>query len=85
MDDTRKSLERIENKLDIIDSRLDRVDVRLAKYNTELEFHIARTNQIEDDLLPIVSHVEQIRGGLKVLSIIGSLLLLAATLYRIVR
>lgn len=78
-------LDRIEAKIDKLDSRLDGVDVRLQKYNSELEFHIARTNQIEDDLLPIVSHVEQIRGAIKLLSIIGSLLLLAATLYRIVR
>lgn len=78
-------LDRIEAKIDKLDLRLDNVDVRLAKYNSELEFHIARTNQIEDDLLPIVSHVEQIRGAVKLLSIVGSLLLLAATLYRIVR
>jgi hypothetical protein len=56
------------------------VDVRLAKYNTELEFHIARTNQIEDDLLPVVQHVEQIRGAVKLAGAIAAFAAFAATL-----
>ena len=71
MDDT-NPLSRIESKIDRLDERLDKVDVRLAKYNSELEFHIARTNQIEDDLLPIVVHVEQIRGAAKLVGIVAA-------------
>lgn len=76
-------LERVDTKLDKLDGRLDKVDVRLAKYNTELEFHIARTNQIEDDLLPIVRHVEQIRGAVKLIAIISAAVGLAVTIYSI--
>lgn len=65
-------LDRIEAKIDKLDSRLDVVDVRLAKYNSELEFHVARTNQIEDELLPIVKHVEQVRGAAIFASIIAA-------------
>lgn len=54
---------KMDSKLDVLDERLDSIDVRLAKYNAELEFHIARTNQIEDELAPIVKHVEQVRGA----------------------
>lgn len=73
-------LDRIESKLDVLDSRLDSVDVKLAKYNSELEFHIARTNQIEDDLLPIVQHVEQIRGAAKLIAFFVALLGVIATI-----
>lgn len=78
-------LEKVDSKLDKVESRLDSVDVRLAKYNSELEFHIARTNQIEDDLLPIVQHVEQIRGAAKLLGLIGALIGVAATIYGMYR
>jgi archaellum component FlaC len=73
MDDTDSKLNRIETKIDRLDNRLDNVDVRLAKYNSELEFHIARTNQIEDDLMPIVNHVEQIRGAAKLIAFLAAL------------
>lgn len=66
-------LSRIEAKLDGLDRRLDKVDVRLAKYNAELEFHVARTTQLEDELLPIVKHVEQVRGAGKFLALIASI------------
>lgn len=74
-----KNLERIESKLDIIDGRLNAIDVRLAKYNSELEFHVARTNQVEDELLPVVKHVEQVRGAVKLaVWLVGTLLAVCA-------
>lgn len=78
-------LERVDTKIDKLDTRLDKVDVRLAKYNAELEFHIARTNQIEDDLLPIVQHVEQIRGAAKLVALVVACIGLAATIYGLFR
>lgn len=54
---SKEQLDRIETKLDKLDTRLDKVDVRLAKYNSELEFHVARVTQVEDELLPIAQHV----------------------------
>lgn len=74
-------LERVDSKLDKVSDRLDKVDVHLAKYNKELEFHIARTNQIEDTLVPIATHVEQVKGALKLAGVVGSILLIAATIY----
>jgi septation ring formation regulator EzrA len=58
-------LERIESKVDKLDERLDKVDVHMAKYNLELEFHVSRVTQVEDELLPIARHVEQLRGAFK--------------------
>ena len=67
-------LDKIDAKLDKVDNRLNDVDVRLAKYNAELEFHIARTNQIEDALMPVVTHVEQLRGATKLVGIVAAAL-----------
>lgn len=79
MSNDKSQLDRIESKVDQLDARLNAVDVHLAKYNTELEFHVARTNQIEDELLPVVKHVEQIRGALKLAGwLIGTLVAVAA-------
>lgn len=74
-------LERIDSKLDKVDSRLDKVDVQLAEYNLQLEYHIARTDQIEDDLLPIVRHVEQIRGMSKLIAAFMALVGVIATVW----
>lgn len=71
--DDQNTLSRIETKIDRLDMRLDKVDVRLAKYNAELEFHVARTNQIEDELMPIATHVEQIRGAAKLIGFLAAL------------
>lgn len=60
--------DRLYDKLDKIDDKLASIDTRLAKYNTELEFHIARTNQIEDTLVPIVEHIQQVQGAGKLLT-----------------
>lgn len=59
--------DRLYKQLDRMESRLDSVDVRLAKYNSELEFHVSRTTQLEDELVPIVKHVEQMRGAGKLI------------------
>lgn len=64
MDDSR----RIHDKLDKIDDKLASIDTRLAKYNAELEFHIARTNQIEDTLVPVVEHIQQVQGAAKLVA-----------------
>lgn len=77
--DDQQQLSRIESKIDRLDERLDNVDVRLAKYNAELEFHIARTNQIEDDLLPVAQHVQQVNAGIKLLAAIAAIVGFAIT------
>jgi len=59
---SKEQLDRIETKVDKLDNRLDKVDVRLAKYNSELEFHVARVTQVEDELLPIAQHVLRLQG-----------------------
>lgn len=82
MDEFKRSLDKIENKIDRLDSkvetkvdkldgRLDKIDLRLAKYNAELEFHIARTTQIEDTLLPIGKHVNRMQGAFQLVVLLS--------------
>jgi uncharacterized membrane-anchored protein YhcB (DUF1043 family) len=78
---SKDQLDRIESKVDKLDIRLDKVDVRLAKYNAELEFHVARVTQVEDELLPIAKHVEQLRGALKFAAWTIATILVVAGLY----
>jgi len=75
-------LERIDGKLDKVDARLNAMVIRLAKYNAELEFHIARTNQIEDLVIP---HIQQVRGAGKLIAIIAAAITLAATIYGVLK
>lgn len=74
-------LDRIESKLDKLDQRLDDVDVRLAKYNSELEFHVARVTQVEDELLPIAKHVEQFRGAFKLAAVLAGFVMTIIGMY----
>lgn len=62
---------KLYDKLENIENKLYSIDARLAKYNAELEFHIARTNQIEDTLVPIVEHIQQVQGAGKLLTWAG--------------
>lgn len=79
---SKDQLDRIETKVDRLDSRLDKVDVRLAKYNAELEFHVARVTQVEDELLPIARHVEQLRGALRFAAwLLATIIAVAAVLW----
>lgn len=58
---------KLHEKIDKLDSRLDGIDIHLAKYNKDLEFHISRTNLLEDQVLPLVRAHEQWRGAGKLL------------------
>lgn len=78
MKDLKNQLERIESKVDKLDERLDKVDIHMAKYNSELEFHVSRVTQVEDELLPIAKHSEQLRGALKLIGwLLGAALTIA--------
>lgn len=63
----KEDLQKIDQKLDKLDDRLDAVDKHLAVYNEQLEYHIKRTNLLEQDLAPIKKHVIQVQGITKFL------------------
>ena len=81
MKDLKEQLNRIEIKVDGLDSRLDAMDVRFAKYNSELEFHVSRVTQVEDDLLPIAKHVLQIQGAARFAAWLTATIIAIAAIY----
>ena len=59
-----KDLEKIDRKLEKIDQRIDSIDKHLAVYNSELKFHIKRTDMLEQELKPIKSSLIKAQGAL---------------------
>ena len=51
-----KELEKIENKLEKIDERIDNIDKHLAVYNSQLRFHIKRTDMLEEEIYRVASY-----------------------------
>ena len=47
-----KELDKIDRKLEKIDERIDSIDKHLAVYNSQLRFHIKRTDMLEEELKP---------------------------------
>ena len=72
-----KELEKIDRKLDKIDERIDKIDKHLAVYNSQLRFHIKRTEILEKSVEPLKAHLIKTQG---VLTFIG----VAATVITIV-
>ena len=81
MDDIKKQLTKISEKLETIDGRINTIDVTLAKQHVSLDEHIRRTEILESKLEPIDTHVKMVNGALK---LIGGLALLAS-IYRYIK
>jgi hypothetical protein len=48
-----QQLDKLVEKHDKLDERLHSIDKQLNKYNSELEFHVARTNELQDLVVPV--------------------------------
>jgi hypothetical protein len=64
-------IEKLSLKLDKIDEPIDSIDKSLAVYNSQLKFHIKRTDLIEEELKPLKSSFFKIQGVLAFLGILG--------------
>lgn len=60
-------------KLDKIEAHLGNQEVHLGKLTVSVEEHIKRTNLLEDQIKPVLSHVHEMRGAIKVLSILATI------------
>jgi len=73
MDD---KLERIENKLDKVVDQIGEINATTAKQQVSLDYHIKRTDLLEEKLKPVEDHVAlvgsffRLIGGLSVVSLI---------------
>jgi hypothetical protein len=63
-----------------LNERLHAIDKTLGLNTQHLADHMKRTQQIEDQLLPVVKHVEQVRGAGKLLALMA-LIATIATLF----
>lgn len=70
-------IEKINQKLDKIDQRIDSIDKNLAVYNTELKFHVKRTNMLEEEIKPIKSSLIKAQGALCFIGIIATVVSVA--------
>lgn len=52
-DDISGRLDKLIEKHDGLSGQLHSIDKRLEKYNAELEFHVARTNELQDMVVPV--------------------------------
>ena len=72
-----KEIEKINQKLDKIDQRIDNIDKHLAVYNSELKFHIKRTDMLEQELKPIKSSLVKAQGALCFIGILATVVSVA--------
>ena len=72
-----KDLDKIENKLEKIDERIDSIDKHLAVYNSQLRFHIKRTDMLEEELKPLKSSLIKAQGALCFIGILATIVSVA--------
>lgn len=70
MDDRLKN---IEKNISHIKITLVKIDKTLALNTKELEEHMRRTALLEEEVRPVVKHVEQVRGAGKLLAILATI------------
>ncbi|MCK9370539.1 hypothetical protein M0R04_11565 [Candidatus Dojkabacteria bacterium] len=87
MDD--KHLNRLHDKLDGLDDRLNNIDKSLEKAVISLEYHIKRTDLLEDslnklslDLKPLENHVTYVNNIIKFLGALGAITAFAVGIYK---
>jgi|TARA_R100001480_G_scaffold78896_2_gene88604 chromosome segregation ATPase len=68
-----KELEKIENKLEKIDERIDNIDKHLAVYNSQLRFHIKRTDMLEEEMKPLKSSMVKAQGAMMFIGLLATI------------
>ena len=76
-----KELEKLNQKLDKIDQRIDSIDKHLAVYNSELKFHIKRTDMLETEVKPLKIHLHRVHGVLTFIGVLATIVTVAVTIY----
>ncbi len=78
-------MERIDEKLDRIDQRLDDIEKNLAVNNTLLEYHIKRTDMLEEEVKPLKGHVLKAQGVLVFIGVLSTLVAVAVSVLNIIK
>ena len=67
-----KELDKIDRKLEKIDERIDSIDKHLAVYNSQLRFHIKRTDMLEEELKPLKSSLIKAQGAIMFIGLLST-------------
>ena len=77
-EDRQSTISRIFEKLEKIETHIISIDTTLAKQHMSLEEHMRRTLQLENEMSPVVKHVEQVRGAGMLLGLLALLATIAS-------
>lgn len=61
--------DRIETKIDKLSEQQAEMNTILAKQHEQISYHIRRTNLLEDQMKPVVEHVDGIKFLIKILGV----------------
>lgn len=85
-------MDEIVKKIEKLDERLASIDGTLIKQSASLDEHIRRTHLLEVDLKtlradmkPVEQHVQQVKGGVKLISLVMAICTIALIITQIVR
>lgn len=67
-----KRFDKLEEKLDKIGQDIVDIKVVQAEQAKDLKYHIKRTDQIEDQLIPLVTAKNKLDGAFKIIGMIAS-------------
>ena len=74
-------MDKIEEKLDKIDRRIDNIDKHLAVYNTQLKFHIKRTDMLEEEIKPLKAGVIKAQGAMMFVGVFATAISIGVALW----
>ena len=77
-------MDKIEEKLDKIDRRIDNIDKHLAVYNTQLKFHIKRTDMLEEEIKPLKAGVVKAQGAMMFVGVLATVISIGIALWGVV-
>ena len=77
-------MNKIEEKLDRIDRRIDSIDKHLAVYNTQLKFHIKRTDMLEEEIKPLKAGVIKAQGAMMFVGVLATVISIGVALWGVV-
>ena len=77
-------MDKIEEKLDKIDRRIDNIDKHLAVYNTQLKFHIKRTDMLEEEIQPLKAGVIKAQGAMMFVGVLATVISIGVALWGVI-
>ena len=77
-------MNKIEEKLDNIDRRIDNIDKHLAVYNTQLKFHIKRTDMLEEEIKPLKAGVIKAQGAMMFVGVLATVISIGIALWGVI-